>query len=247
MNNNQNTRKTVSEADINLLHKADEIHNQDVKNLVLIHQVYDTGYLQRQLAEECSELAQAALKLIRVWNKETPIAEETVLASYLEELADVWVMLSTALQELDDSEMQTCANIADYKRDRLHTRLCEAAVQGRGDYAKTLEDDVVCPRERPSGCQKCYVKPDEPGEDDVWDDLDAAWADMDEALTQITAEHMEQKQLKVAEQQENVCKRCRQGCKADKDDWQEVMDFVRKAVNADRAVADKLRQVFERE
>ena len=234
MNNNQNTRKTVSVADFNLLKKADDIHTQDNANLDLIHEFCVDGYLQRQLAEECSELAQAALKLIRVWNRETPLVENVAVRSYIEELADVWVMLSTALLELDNNEMQTCADIADFKRDRLHERLCAAAVQGRGDYAKTIEDDVRCPRERPSEAQN-DVSDDEPGEDDIWDNLDAAWADMDEALTQVEAQRMEQKQ----EQQQRD--------KANKDDWQELMNFVRKAVEADRAAADKLRQVFERE
>lgn len=185
--NKNNSDKTVSERDFDLLHKAEAIHSQDETNYILMTQVYPFDYLQRQLAEECSELAQAALKLIRAYNDETPEPMQQVTNNYIEELADVWVMLSLALQELDADEMQYCADVCQYKRDRLHQRLCEAAAQGRGDYAKTAEDDVACPR--------CYVeKDDEPDQDDdqddVWDRLDEAWADLDEALTRLEAEKL---------------------------------------------------------
>ena len=193
MNNQKNqnhsdtdTKKTVSERDLDILKLAEGINDQDERNYVLMTQVYEDGYLQRQLAEECSELAQAALKLIRVWNDETPEDEQTAISMYIEELADVWVMLSMALQELDADEMQYCTDICQYKRERLHDRLCSAATQGRGDYAKTAEDDV----RRPKCC--CEQGDDESDQDDVWDRLDEAWADMDEALTQARAAHVPQ-------------------------------------------------------
>lgn len=42
------------------------------KTLVSIGNECDKDYLHRQLAEECVELAHAALKMIRVYNDETP-------------------------------------------------------------------------------------------------------------------------------------------------------------------------------
>jgi NTP pyrophosphatase (non-canonical NTP hydrolase) len=137
-NQNQNhsdtdTKQTVSKRVLDILKMAEDISDQDERNYVLMTQVYEYGYLQRQLAEECSELAQAALKLIRVWNDETPEDEQTAISLYIEELADVRVMLSMALQELDADEMQYYADICQYKRERLYDRLCDAATQGRGD------------------------------------------------------------------------------------------------------------------
>ena len=48
------------------------------------------------LAEECAELAQAALKLRRVYTSEnpTPTTEEDAYDSFLEEIADVHVYLN---------------------------------------------------------------------------------------------------------------------------------------------------------
>lgn len=181
------TKQTVSERDLGILRMAEAISDQDERNYVLMTQVYEDGYLQRQLAEECSELAQAALKLIRVWNDETPEDEQTAISMYIEELADVWVMLSMALQELDADEMQYCTDICQYKRERLHDRLCDAATQGRGDYAKTAEDNGDQGDTDGDG-------DGDADQDDVWDRLDEAWADMDEALTQARAAHVQDAQ-----------------------------------------------------
>lgn len=54
---------------------------------------YGREYLLRQLSEECGELVQASLKLIRVWNKETPASEEECRQKLVEELADVELMI----------------------------------------------------------------------------------------------------------------------------------------------------------
>lgn len=53
----------------------------------------DNDYLHRQLAEECIELAQAALKMIRVHNNETPAGKDEVKDALVEEFADVCIML----------------------------------------------------------------------------------------------------------------------------------------------------------
>lgn len=211
--NNQN--KTVSEADYNVLKMAESLNAQSICNLALMDSVYGPDYLPRQLAEECSELAQAALKLIRARNGETPDSLTKARNLYIEELADVWVMLDLALMDLTEDEIQYCVDISDYKRDRLKKRLCETMVKRKRDYQRTAEDDARCPK-----CDECYVEPDQDEEqddetgDDVWDNLDAAWAALDDALVQLMAEHMEQEELDVAEQQEDVCKRCQHGSKA---------------------------------
>ena len=52
-----------------------------------------SDYIYRQLAEECAELTQAALKVVRAHKKETPASVREVYDSVLEEIADVRVML----------------------------------------------------------------------------------------------------------------------------------------------------------
>lgn len=54
-------------------------------------------YMLRQLAEECCELAQAALKLIRAENKETPCTIDEAYAMLIEELADASIMIDTVM------------------------------------------------------------------------------------------------------------------------------------------------------
>lgn len=58
-----------------------------------IKEKYGAEYLLRQMSEECNEAAQAALKLIRAWKKETPVSEEECRQKLVEELADVELMI----------------------------------------------------------------------------------------------------------------------------------------------------------
>lgn len=82
-------------------------------------------YLYRQLAEECCELAQASMKYIRAKNDETPISVEEARAEYIEEMADVLVMLDIAAVELNAYEDEKICETIDYKRARLDKRLEE--------------------------------------------------------------------------------------------------------------------------
>jgi NTP pyrophosphatase (non-canonical NTP hydrolase) len=61
-----------------------------------MNDITDAGgrdYIYRQLAEECAELAQAALKLVRANSKETPMSTEEATIRMAEEIADVRLML----------------------------------------------------------------------------------------------------------------------------------------------------------
>ena len=55
---------------------------------------YGDEYMLRQLAEECCELAQAALKVIRAKHKETPMRMDEAEEKFLEEVAVVDVLLA---------------------------------------------------------------------------------------------------------------------------------------------------------
>ena len=73
---------------------------EDQKNIdpELLQYVIDCmplNELLRQLAEEASEMAQAALKLRRVYDRTnpTPVSKEDALKHLYEEIADVWLTL----------------------------------------------------------------------------------------------------------------------------------------------------------
>lgn len=78
-------------------------------------------YLLRQLAEECAELAQAALKVIRTRHGETPVTPEEARAKLLEEIADVIVMMDMVIDS--DDEADAINEIMDAKVERMLYRL----------------------------------------------------------------------------------------------------------------------------
>lgn len=78
-------------------------------------------YLLRQLAEECAELAQAALKVIRTRHGETPVTPEEARANLLEEIADVMVMMDLVFE--NDDEIGAVDEIMDAKIERMLYRL----------------------------------------------------------------------------------------------------------------------------
>lgn len=80
-------------------------------------------YLYRQLAEECAELAQAALKVVRAQNGETPEKLEDAMDHYIEELADVFVMTGIANCDLNAVQAEKMYNIIEYKRERMAERM----------------------------------------------------------------------------------------------------------------------------
>ena len=88
-------------------------------------------YMLRQLAEECCELAQAALKLIRAHRDETPMPEGVALGHVIEELADAQVMIDWAYWcLLDDEQGLQCDRIKDAKINRMADRLLGASACG---------------------------------------------------------------------------------------------------------------------
>lgn len=93
----------------------------DLLNLIRERKTPD--YLYRQLAEECAELAQAALKVVRAQNGETPEKLEDAMDHYIEELADVFVMHNIAVLNLNDVQMNKIYKIVGDKRERMAERL----------------------------------------------------------------------------------------------------------------------------
>ena len=75
-----------------------------------------------QLAEECAEASQAALKLVRALNGDTPVGEPECRTHLLEELADVRVCSAALMDEMDQV---ACDWIAQQKIHRWEKRLCE--------------------------------------------------------------------------------------------------------------------------
>ena len=87
---------------------------------------YGKEYVLRQLAEESAELCQAALKLVRVMNNETPVTQTDAQNRLLEEIADVEVMLhvlKTAV--LNDRGNEKITTIYRKKEARMIERMIE--------------------------------------------------------------------------------------------------------------------------
>lgn len=94
--------------------------------LRLLNESCKPDYLYRQLAEECTELAQAALKKVRCMKHEMPLSQKSdVEGNYIEELADVGVMRELAVMTLERQERETVQKIMQFKRERMERRLRE--------------------------------------------------------------------------------------------------------------------------
>ena len=91
---------------------------------------YGEEYMLRQLAEECCELAQAAMKLVRVWNKETPMREDEAREHLVEEIADVRVMAKAVYQYvLSLSEQECVDDVCESKRSRMFARMLDGEME----------------------------------------------------------------------------------------------------------------------
>ena len=96
-----------------------------------IHNELGIEELLCQLAEECAELTQAALKLRRAYTSKnpTPVTIEQAVVGLLEEIADVRLCTETLLLNEDD-ESEIKATI-DYKTERWANRIREAREKAR--------------------------------------------------------------------------------------------------------------------
>ena len=87
---------------------------------------YGKEYMLRQIAEECSELAQAALKYIRADLKETPMRIDEAIEHLTEEIADVRLMIdAVSATVLSDRDMDDVQAIKERKLDRWETRMID--------------------------------------------------------------------------------------------------------------------------
>ena len=80
--------------------------------------------LLTQLAEECSELSKAALKLRRVYNGEnpTPIRRDDAFDNVIEEIADVYLCIAVLGLDEPFHQRKIC-KIMEAKTDRWAQRL----------------------------------------------------------------------------------------------------------------------------
>ena len=87
---------------------------------------YGKEYMLRQMAEECSELSQAALKYIRAARKETPMRIDEAIEHLTEEIADVSLIIdavsATVLNWRDVNDVQA---IKEQKLDRWKKRMID--------------------------------------------------------------------------------------------------------------------------
>ena len=80
-------------------------------------------YMLRQMAEECCELSQAALKMVRAYNNETPVSVSKARQKLVEELADVKIMFNIVYSLLSDNELSDYDTVLKYKKDRFSKRI----------------------------------------------------------------------------------------------------------------------------
>ena len=91
---------------------------------------YGEEYMLRQLAEECNELSQAALKLIRARRKETPMREDEARERLVEEIADVLMMWEAVFAKmLFKSEQECVREMCESKKRRMFARMLDGEVE----------------------------------------------------------------------------------------------------------------------
>lgn len=91
---------------------------------------YGEEYMFRQLAEECNELSQAALKLIRAMRRETPMRADEAREKLVEEIADVYVMARAVFDHiLFKGEQEGVGEICEIKKNRMYMRLLDGEME----------------------------------------------------------------------------------------------------------------------
>ena len=92
---------------------------------------YGTEYIYRQLAEECLELAHAALKVVRAMRNETPVTLDEAQAAFDEEFADVAVMVNCIGEAIDTERLKCVTEIMKMKERRILDRMEGSHDQGQ--------------------------------------------------------------------------------------------------------------------
>ena len=87
---------------------------------------YGDEAMLRLLAEECSELAHAALKMVRVMHSETPVTYDEAHANLVEELADVMLVGNLMRISMDEIYHQEVTCIGCQKLERMRSRMTES-------------------------------------------------------------------------------------------------------------------------
>lgn len=91
---------------------------------------YGVEYIYRQLAEECSELAQACLKVIRAQRKETPMRMDEAWERLLEELADVMLMMEIVEDvSFRGNDEYIIAQTLESKEQRMYERMLDGKME----------------------------------------------------------------------------------------------------------------------
>ena len=87
---------------------------------------FGRDYLLIKLAEECSELAQACMKMLGVWMDATSMREDEAVEHIMEEMADVRNhMRGLEVALLSDEDIKGIEEIQRRKMARMKTRLID--------------------------------------------------------------------------------------------------------------------------
>lgn len=130
------------------------VHDEELADLLT--QKCDPDYVWRQLAEECMELAHAALKMVRTQKGEaTDMNKSDAVHNLIEEMADTILMADIALEFVGDNGFNSMIEIDQRKRVRMRDRL-EAMPDkvNRGRWKLELKPTV------PDDMNTRYCKPE---------------------------------------------------------------------------------------
>lgn len=89
---------------------------------------YGEEYVLRQLAEECAELCQASLKMIRAQRRETPVLPLDARDDFIEELADVQNAIHAVKELLSPDEEMKLLTVRREKENRWYRRMLGVSV-----------------------------------------------------------------------------------------------------------------------
>lgn len=105
-------------------------------NYYAMNDMFGQEYILRQAAEECMELGQKLLKMIRVINQEaTPVTFRDAYEGIIEELADVQLMNEMVIQTLKIG-LFDIHNVRQNKIERMEKRLYEEHIKRDSDGFK---------------------------------------------------------------------------------------------------------------
>lgn len=113
------------------IHSGDNVIFVEEERKPISHYISENTMLE-QLAEECCELAQVCLKMVRKRKGEnpTPLSEEEIAKNLNEEMGDVWLCFQELMFDYGTFSPESIDSVVVLKKERWLDRLEEAENSG---------------------------------------------------------------------------------------------------------------------